>query len=264
MTLQAHRLGASAALRWFGNGFALFRRQPIAMMSVALAMMVVSNLAMAIPLPGIPIYLVLLPGLSCASMYACRSIEQGKFARPTLLIAAFREPSPRGLAQVQLGLLFVLALFIAMVPGSLLISFDRDAAAELLQRMRTEPEVLGQMPQGFWLYVLVQSIAWLAVVIAFWFAPVLVAWQELGVRKALFFSVVAAGRCLPALLCFVVLSIVVLGALSFVAGLLFQALSIADSAGTLLLIPIAAAASAVLMCAAYWSYRDAFDVAPAD
>ncbi|CAN5115286.1 BPSS1780 family membrane protein [soil metagenome] len=245
---------------WIREGFALFRRQPFSLISLSLGILVISTLCSMIPIPGVPVLVILTPGLSCAFMYACRNIEAGQFARPGLLVAAFREPAPRTRTMLKLGLAYLLVIMAGSILLAMLwMQLDGGAMRAAFEASANDPAAVPvQLAPAMYPFTVAALGFLLVVTLMFWFAPVLVAWHGLGLRKAVFFSIVAIFRCLPAVVVFAVIVGVVTTALGAVLDVVIDALSLAEPWRSLLTVPVIGAWTSIISCAIYSSYRHAF------
>ncbi|CAN5309598.1 BPSS1780 family membrane protein [soil metagenome] len=258
--MQAHRLGATMGLTWIREGFALFRRQPFSLISLALGIMVISTLCTMLPIPGVPALLIVTPGLSCAFMYACRTIEAGQFARPGLLFAAFREPAPRTRTMLKLGLTYLLMLMAGSFLLALLwMQFDGGAMKAAVEASAADPAAVPvQLAPAFYPLSIAVVGLWLLVTVLLWFAPVLIAWHGLNLRKAVFFSVVAIFRSLPALVVFAIIVGLVTAAIGAVLDVVIESLALPEPWRSLLAVPVIGAWTSIASCSVYSSYRHAF------
>ena len=130
---------------------------------------------------------VLLPTFSVSFMVMCAVIERGGMLHPALLFAGFRS-GPATL--IALGVLYLLS--IVMVLG--VASFE-DAGA-LMQWVLSgqEPSIEAFRDGSVSRAMLVATLAATPVLMAFWFAPVLAAWNRIGAAQSLFYSFFAVLR----------------------------------------------------------------------
>jgi len=140
-----------------------------------------------IPVLGPLLATLLLPAFSVSFMDMCRELERGSRILPTALFAGFRA---RLSTLVVLGGLYLVAIMLVLGISALA---DGGALANwVIYGTAPSPTVVrsGDLLRA----MIVAAVAGTPVVMAFWFAPVLAAWEEMGAAKALFFSFVAGWR----------------------------------------------------------------------
>jgi len=195
--LQAAILPPSAGWGWILQGWALFRRQPLAMIFWSTVTSFLINLGAAIPVLGQILLVSLTPLLTFLTLCACRRLAQGQRMLPGMWLAPLRTP---GVAPslLRLGLAYLactlLAAFVAVMPFlSQLLAAIGDAAQpdyQALAGAMTGPMIVFG---GF--YVVLSAL--------FWHAPALMGWHRLPLRRALFYSMVACWRNKWAILLYV-------------------------------------------------------------
>jgi hypothetical protein len=140
-----------------------------------------------IPVLGPLLATLLLPAFSVSFMDMCRELEGGRRILPTALFAGFRTRLP---TLVVLGVLYLVAIMLVLTISGLA---DGGALANwVIYGTAPSPSAVreGNLSRA----MIVAAIAGTPVVMAFWFAPVLAAWEGMGAAKALFFSFFAGLR----------------------------------------------------------------------
>ena len=181
------KVPAIAGLQWIKEGFAIFRKQPLEMIVLSsLYFFIVLAFSFAGMIGGI-LRQILAPALSMAFMLACIDIQHGKRVFPKILFAEFRKPNFKSL--VILGLLYLLAAVIALLIGNLI-----SGGAFWQVWNSPNPPDEKTLAAGLAFPTLVILMIYLAFTVILWFAAPLIAWQNMGVGKAIFFSVYAVSR----------------------------------------------------------------------
>ncbi|TMH38931.1 MAG: hypothetical protein E6H56_13925 [Betaproteobacteria bacterium] len=172
---------------WLVGGFALFRKSPPMWLFLVFTYWIAAALLGQIRYLGPAASTVLLPTFSVSFMVMCAVIERGGMLHPALLFAGFRS-GPATL--IALGVLYLLS--IVMVLG--VASFE-DAGA-LMQWVLSgqEPSIEAFRDGSVSRAMLVATLAATPVLMAFWFAPVLAAWNRIGAAQSLFYSFFAVLR----------------------------------------------------------------------
>jgi len=203
-----------------------------------------------VPLVGSPGATLFLPAFSVSFMVMCEELEHGRRIHPALLFAGFR----RELATlVTLG-----GVYLASILTVIALSALADGGALFNWVVRAIPPPDAAVEDGSLSRAqLLAAVLGTPVALAFWFAPVLAAWNGMGAGKALFFSFFAGLRNWRAFLVYaaalasagVVLSLV-LSAVMHARGNL-EVLRVAVFVGALLMLP-------TLFGSFYAAYRDVF------
>jgi len=256
--MRANRLDASAGLRWIAEAFGIFRVAPVRQLAFNLAFLLALAVALSIPAAGFALVWLLIPALMVGPHAVARAASRGAPPVPGLLLSGFRRNFA---AQLRLGGVYLAGM--ALVLAASVPADEGRLAQAMIGVARVEFEDL-QSPdmQNAMLVVAALQTALLA---ALWYAPLLVAWKELGVPKAVFFSAAAAlinWRAFlaysvgMALLFTFVLMLALAGAMLFGGTRALQA-NAAAFAVFWTLLPVWFASS-------YLSYRDVFDADSAD
>ncbi|MFA7267868.1 MAG: BPSS1780 family membrane protein [Sterolibacterium sp.] len=258
--MQARLLPAARGAYWIAAGFNLYRRNPplLTMLTLAYLLLVVAFGQLQ---PVGPFLLpLLLPTLTVLIANGCRALDQGLKVPRSVLGLGLREQYG---ALLRLGGLHLFGTLLILVLDMLLPNGDssmlmagQDEAAATANPIE-EAELL-------WHMLRLLLIA-LPVLLAFWFAPLLTAWDGVPAVKSLFFSLIAVWRnwraflvyALTALLVGVILPGLLLLFSSLISKSLVEVISVALR---MLLLMVFAP---VLMTGIYQSYRDVFATIPA-
>ena len=286
--MQARSLPAERGTYWLLEGFRLFRRNPPFITALTLLYLLLVQ-GIALLLPGIgPILLpLILPALTLIVANGCRLVDEGQKPGKENLLRGLTGKDGNGPAMLRLGGL-QLAGAVILVILSTALGDGTDPFANVAEG--TPPAVVGmespvpgsadsdtppasEVPpanpagsaadpqEAAILGALLRLMLMAApLIIAFWFAPFLVGWDQVSPLKSLFFSMVASWRNWRALGTFTLGAILVAGimpgiiliVISQIAGL---ALSVALVALRMMLVFLVAP---VLTASIYVSYRDIF------
>lgn len=253
--MQALTLTLRQGFRWLADGFAIFRRSPALLVFLVFAYWTLMALLNSVPLLGPALATMLLPLFSVGLMNACRDLDREQKVGPLTLFSGFRQ---------QARTLFVLgACYLAATATILAISSLADDGILLRWMLAGEAPseetlVGGEIAAA----AQIALVLMLPLLMAYWYAPALVAWQGLTAGKALFFSFVAClrnwrafiGYGAATLLFGAIVPGVVLGLL---AAFLPQNLA---SITKMLSLPFLLIFAPTLFASFYASYRDVFIV----
>jgi hypothetical protein len=246
------KLPASVGWLWLKQGFALFRKQPAEMSTLFLTYMFLMFAIGVIPLLGQVLPIVLVPVFSMAFMQACASIEQGKKVYPNLLLTGFRSPAFRRL--LQLGVLYLVAAVGAIAASTLV---DGGVFWNVMSgRAAMDPATIREsnMSMG----MLFAAVVYTPAAMAFWYAAPLIAWQNMGVGKAIFYSFYTVKRAGKAFLVYglawIVIGVLLPVMVSSIIALLFGKATVV----MLVLLPLSIVMTVVMYCSFYPTYTYVF------
>ena len=247
--MQAHTLPAIRGLVWIQDGFRLWKRNPALMTFLSFGYILLLLLISVVPLIGQPAATLLMPALSLGVLNGARAVARGDKVGPDLIFSGFRRNLP--------GLVTVGGIYLV---GSLLAIFatalgDGGALLEAMMGQRKIDDELGQQ-DGFLTAVMIGTLVSTPVMMAYWFAPMLVGWHGLPAPKALFFSFVACARNWRP---FLVYSIGLLLIAAVLPGVAIGVLSvISPTLGTLASVPLPLIVVPVVFSTFYPNVRDVF------
>jgi len=187
--MQALQRPARNGLLWLRAGFGLVRRRPAAMMAIVAAYWFVILTVSSLPYLGSLIASLLIPPLSVGVMNACRRNEAGELPRIDALISAFRGNPGQLKSLIALGALYLAATLSVLFLTSLVD--DGILMGLMTGRPVTSEELLAP---AFERAAQLALVLMAPIMMAWWYAPLLVSWHGVPLVKALFFSLVACWR----------------------------------------------------------------------
>jgi hypothetical protein len=245
--MDARRLSARHGFLWLLAGFALFRRNPPLTTVLTFGYLLTVIVVNMIPTLGPIVLPLLLPALTVMLGNGCRAIERGQAFSGDILTAGL---GPQRIGMIRLGGLHLLG-------STLLVLVAAGFAEPINLKDGMSPEEAHALLTDLGILMVLAS----PLLMAFWFAPLLTAWNGVGAGKSLFFSFVASWRNWRAFamygLTLAVVGAVLPGLILIVAGLISQVLlDILSIALRMVLIFVLAP---VLVASVYLSYRDVFE-----
>src|SRR5258706_9266790 len=211
---------AKSGWSWLVGGFGLFRKSPPMWLFLVFTYWIAVALLGQIRYLGPAASTVLLPAFSVSFMFMCAVLEHGGMLRPALLISGFRS-GPATL--ILLGVLYLLSIVAVLGLASIA---DAGALLSWILSGREPPEE-ALLDGSVSLAMVVASLAAGPVLMAFWFAPVLAAWNRIGAVQSLFYSFFAVWRNWQAVLVFRA-ALFFSGALFMAGGILLGGLSVGE------------------------------------
>ncbi|RTE66522.1 hypothetical protein EH243_07415 [Amphritea opalescens] len=213
--------------RWLASGFNHFKQNPVAWIVAIIVWVILSTILSIIPVIGSVGITLLSPVITAGFMLGCQAQEEGDDFRVGHLFSGFSNNVGQ---LILVGLLYLVAIFVAMmlVIGGFFLTVGSDMGS------------FGQDMSVMVLPMLIGLLLIVPVVMAYWFAPALVALNGLSAITAMKMSFSACLKnMLPGLL------------YSIIAIILFTLGMIPIGLGLLVVIPMIAASM-------YTSYRDIF------
>ena len=236
---------------WLVRGFALFRKSPSMWLLLVLAYWIAMALLSEIPYLGRLVSIVLLPAFSVGFMVMCAALDRGEALRPVHLLFGFHGNTS---TLMLLGVLYLLSIGAVLAVAS--IADGGTLLRSILTGNEPPAEAIhdGSLPQAMRL----AAITAIPVTMAFWFAPMLAAWNRMGAAQALFYSFFAGWRNWRAFLVYSA----ALGLVGIAFLMLFAAAVIATR-GEVELLNVLATVFMLLslpsvLASVYASYRDIF------
>lgn len=245
--MQALRLPAMRGWYWMAEGFRLFRRNPPLLTFLVFGYFFLLLVINVVPLLGWIAASLCVPALSVSVMNGCRAADRGEPVQFSLIVSGFQRNRT---ALFILGALYLVATLLVFMAASAL---GGGALTELLGAGKPlDAEAMRALR--------VPLLLMIPVVMAFWFAPLLVAWDDVTPFKSLFFSFVAAVRnwrafvfyALAVMFICMVMPALLLGFLELVSASLVRLTAVA------LTLPLLFIFVPTLFCTFYVSYREVF------
>lgn len=236
---------------WFRAGFARYRRNPVLMMFWVMTYWTLLGLAGLVPVLGDVLVAVLAPVLMIGVLAGCRALDQETMPSFTLMFSGF---GPRLQPLMGLGLIhFVLTVaalaLTAFWDGGVLLQYMARGTLGAPDLPMPDPAQLSATG------LTVALLAYVPILLAFAYAPLLVAWRGFGLGKALFFSLVASWRAWRGLIGFLAALAVYGVILPSLVMMLLISLGMDDTLVTsLVMVPIIAVLAPTVVSGFYASY----------
>ncbi|WP_341317111.1 BPSS1780 family membrane protein [Paraburkholderia sp. IMGN_8] len=254
--MQLIEVPAKTGYVWFRQGIWLFRKNPLAFLTLFFTYLLVMTLVSQIPVIGGVLPLAFIPGVAVGFMAACRNTIAGKPVFPTILVDGFHSYGPVVAKRLLvLGVLYVVAMALvlagsALADGGMLLKVMLGGAA-----MDQDAIANSNIP----LAVVTAFAFYIPVAMIFWFSPILIAWHDVPPVKAMFFSLVSCWRNRGAFIVFGALWFAVAMTVSLGLSAVMQALGAGDFAFAILM-PATMIVTTMLYCSFYATYRGCFGV----
>lgn len=245
--MQARRLPARHGFLWLIASFKIFRSNPPLMTALTMGYMFVIVAVNLLPLIGPFLLPLALPSLIVVLANGCRAIQRGGGVGSVALTFGVQQ---RRVELVRLGGLHLIGSLVILIASSIM----EGGPIALVGPGKTvdEEEMIAAMAR--------LMIVALPVVAAFWFAPLLTAWDDVSPAKSVFFSFVASWRNWRAFavygLAAALVAVILPGVLLITANALSEALGNVLSVTLKMLLIFVVAP--VMMASVFVSYQDVF------
>jgi hypothetical protein len=253
--MQALTLPAARGWQWLREAYRLFGRQPALIGMLVMFYWLALILLNVLPLVGPLVAALAMPGFSVGVLTACRAVDRRLPVGPGVFLAPLRQ-RPRPL--VLLG-----AVYFAYTLAALGIASLVDGGTLLEAALHGQPLDEAAMEDGrFLLAAQVLLLVMAPILMAYWYAPMLVVWHRLPVLKALVFSFIACLRNWRAFLVYG-LALIVCGGLlpGIVVGVVSALLPpLAGFVSSLITLPLLMILGPTVFASFYVSYREVFVV----
>lgn len=230
---EARSVAIGRGWDWIADGWSIFRKAAGIWIGMIVVLAVIFIAAHLIPFVGAIAMQILWPVFVGGLMLACRTIAQGGEAQFSQLFAGFQHRTGTlvALGAVWLVISIIIVVIVVAITGVQVLAF---------MNMGGNPEQMAGIALTALLAFLIILALMLPLVMATWFAPALIVFQEMGVGAAMRASFVG---CVKNILPFLLY-----GVLTFIAAVIA---SIPLGLGWLVLAP-------VLTASVYTSYRDIY------
>ncbi|MCK9284832.1 MAG: hypothetical protein M0P39_11175 [Rhodocyclaceae bacterium] len=236
---------AREGLAWLKSGFRLYCANPPLLSFLTLSYLMAVLLANLIPVIGPFLLPLLLPTLTIMVANGCRAIDAGPL-KGSLWPPLLDGVKDRRIALLHLGGLNLCASLVVLLLSYLI----GDGAMDLSSA--DESEIA-------WMLLRLMALA-SPLLLAFWFAPLLVVWARVPALKAVFFSFFASLQNWRAFLVYgaavLAFGVLVPGLVIVVAGMILPAFG--SALAFLLRMALLLVLAPTLMASVYLSYRDVF------
>jgi hypothetical protein len=182
-----HVVPAKNGLKWLLKGMELFRKSPAMWLFLVFAYWIAVAMLGQIRYVGLAASTILLPAFSVSFMVMCAVLDRGGTLQPALLYSGFRQGPARLMA---LGVLYLISIATVLGAASIVDAGALLRWVTLGQEPSTETLLDGSVSRALMLSMVLGA----PVLMAFWFAPALAAWERMGTAQSLFYSFFAVWR----------------------------------------------------------------------
>ena len=224
---------------WFTDGFGLFKSSPLVWIGTIIVFVILVIVVQLIPVLGSLLINIFFPVFLGGLMLGCRDQDQDGAFGIGHLFAGFSQPCFGRLA--ILGVFYFIASIILVVLMIIMLFFLLGGTGFIEQIQSGQAEQALSDPKPILLASLIVALIAMPLLMAEWFAPALVAFQEISPIDAMIMSFKG---CLVNVMPFLIYGII-----GFILSIIA---AIPIFLGFLILLP-------VLFCSVYVAYKDIFE-----
>ncbi|MBU0782462.1 MAG: hypothetical protein KJ798_11420 [Gammaproteobacteria bacterium] len=194
MANYVHTCPPSAGWDWLMQGVQLFRKKPGEMFLFGNTyLFIILFVGLLIPFLGAAVVAIASPAMGFGIMLAGRMGQKGLRVSPIVLFSGFTPEHRKHLQSlIVLGAIYTACFAVIKLLAHLLLGAQPNVSIEDLQK--ADPAASAAFMEYMVLYMVFVGITSIPVLLAFWFAPVLVVWHNMKPVQALFSSWVAVWR----------------------------------------------------------------------
>jgi hypothetical protein len=237
---------------WIRQGIWLFKQNPLGFLMLVFMYVFVAQLAVIVPVIGVFAVLLLTPTLSVGFMTACRQAIQKERIRPSVYLIALQSGQFIRNRILQLGLVYAALILLMSFVLSLLVDFET-----LLPLMTTDKPITPEALREVYLVLVFGAVLYIPIAMLMWFSPILIAWADMSVPKALFSSWLACWTNKAAFFFYLAIWSAILIAIPLTIGMIFDALDFGQAA-SFIVAPISMAGLTIMHCSFYATWKACF------
>jgi hypothetical protein len=183
MTKQPKVVNSSAGQTWLLQGFKIFQKQPLIWIFSLFAYWTAMFLFGLIPVFGLVLTLVLSPGLAFGFIALARAVDEGQIPFPKLIISGFTGSHAKSM--LLLGTFYILEILLVLI---LSLTLDGGSLLKVITTGEFPNDSDGSNTTSTSYGAIVAVLAYIPVMMSFWYAPQLVVWKKYSASKAVFYS----------------------------------------------------------------------------
>jgi len=259
-----HTCPPSAGWDWLMQGLQLFRSKPGEMFLFGNTyLFIILFIGILIPFIGAAAVAIASPALGFGIMLAGKMGQKGLRVSPSVLFNAFNQDNRKHLQSLLiLGAIYTACFAFIRLLAHLVLGAQPTVSIEDLQK--ADAATSAAFMEYMVLYMIFIGITSIPVLLAFWFAPVLVVWHNMKPMQALFSSWVAVWRNKSSFLIYGMGWLVLGLGFSSVFVVLFTMLGLPAAFVSALNMMCVALVMAVSLCTFYPSYKAVFEHDPTE
>ena len=250
--MKLNSVAPNEGYTWIRQGIWLFKQNPLGFLMLVFMYVFAAQLAVIVPVVGVFVVLLLTPTLAVGFMTACRQAIQKERITPMVYLIALKSGALVRRRILQLGLVYAALILLLSFILSLLVDFEL-----LLPLLTSDKPITPEAIRQIYLVLFFGAFLYIPVAMLMWFSPILIAWADMSVAKALFSSCLACWTNKGAFFLYLSIWSVILIALPLTVGMIFDALNLGQ-VGSFIIAPISMAGLTLMHCSFYATWKACF------
>jgi uncharacterized membrane protein len=231
--LEIRQVPAGNAWAWIVSGFNLFKANPVMWIVIMLIYLAIIIPISLIPVIGSVVSTLIAPVFAAGMMWGCKALVQKEDLEINHLFEGFKKNTAQ---LISVGGIYMLSLLVIAV--MVVMSLDKETIELLMKGQEVSPE----QASAIVLPILIAMLFIMPILMAYWYAPVLVGLHNLTATEAMKLSFLA---CLKNMLPFLVYSLIFM--------VILVVAIIPFGLGLIVVVP-------VMITSLYTSYVDVFNI----
>lgn len=234
--LDARKVSAANGWSWIVQGFALFRKSPVIWIVLFLIYLLIGMALSIVKVIGPIVLNLLAPVFVAGFMLGCRALDNDEELEINHLFAGFKQHTAQ---LITLGGMYLAGVII--IVGIMFAGTDNAVLHAIFSGERlNEQQAAAALGEGFFFTAVLGMLLLVPLIMAYWFAPILIAFHEVSPLDAMKQSFSACLRNVMPFFVYSLISMVLLIVAAIPFGL-----------GLLIMIP-------TMTASLYASYKDIF------
>ncbi len=181
--MQGHIAAVSSPIQWIKRGAFALRQAPFGLASIVIFYVFMMSVLTSLPFIGLVIAALFMPFGTMLVINATKDAEENRQPTYQILVALFKEPSQR-MRLFRVGLVYG-GFLVAANFAYALTAMDEIAKWQIQDGRLVWDSVFANLP---YTAIVITLVLYTLGQMATWFAPALIAWKNMTVTKAVFYS----------------------------------------------------------------------------
>jgi hypothetical protein len=235
--VEIRQVTAKQGWHWLVEGFAMFRKSPVIWIALFFVYFLIGMLLSQVKIIGPIVLNLLAPVFAAGFMFGCRALDQEDDLEINHLFAGFKQHTAQ---LISVGGMYLAGIII--IVGIMFAGSDNTVMQAIFSGEKlAQQQAAAALGSGFLITALLGLTLMSLLMMAYWFAPVLVAFHEMSALDAFKLSFRACWHNILPFMVYILISMVLLLLAAIPLGM-----------GLLVMIP-------TMTASLYVSYKDIFD-----
>lgn len=181
VVMEVHQVSATHGWRWIAEGFAIFKKNPVIWIALFFVYLLIGLLLSQIKIIGPIVLNLLAPVFVAGFMFGCRALENDDDLEINHLFAGFKHHAAQ---LISVGGMYLAGIII--IVGIMFAGSDNTVLQAIFSGDKlAQQQAAAALGSGFLVTALLGLVLMSLLIMAYWFAPVLVAFHEMTAVDAM-------------------------------------------------------------------------------